>query len=51
MYEAPPPYPGIDPNLIPYYNPGAAAAGGQSNGAHAPPFTSSAYPPGSAAGL
>jgi hypothetical protein len=44
MYEAPPPYPGIDPNLTPYPYPGAQ----QSNGAHAPVFTSS-YPPGSAA--
>lgn len=44
MYEAPPPYPGIDPNLAPYPIHGDAAMGGQ-----APPFTTNGHPPGSAA--
>lgn len=41
MYEAPPPYPGIDPNLAPYPGP-AAGAYGQPQPPHsgqAPPFT------------
>ena len=42
MYEAPPPYPGIDPNLS-SYNVGAQGYGAAAAASHAPPFTNG-YP-------
>jgi len=48
MYEAPPPYPGIDPNLAPYPVPGGQQHSNGMAAGQAPVFTNG-HPPGSAA--
>ena len=50
MYDAPPPYPGIDANLPPYPNPSGAQQSNGAAAAQAPVFTNGGYAPGSSAG-
>ena len=53
MYDAPPPYPGIDPSLQSPVYPAAGGAGAQVNGAHYPADAAAAdgSPQSAAAGI